>query len=1675
MPEAEGEVGVGAPITHDATRRVEIRDSRETVINAFNSAYSIFESCPEDKLTPQQQAARELIKDIREKTLDKGKASYLNRFESEDGEKFSQREYVPVDELILFLRDRVKSGELTAEDETEYKELEKILHRNSQEYYRGAEKKDYSRKMARITQESQRISSDSRLTKGNPHDDFLEAGRVLFGRRELIIPPSSTQPTPEPEPTPTSETTETTEAQPPTEGTSTTPLETTPEPETEEAAEPEPEPPEQVRREVMIVNRTLDVQKRARELADEQLRNEMRRGSFLNPLNWPRKIGLRIMEDFHRQRYIERASREMIANNNSYLSMDVVRNAAVDATHRLSEERQAGQAKIEQLRTGTLIEGQQTVEAQGELRTTIISEIIRPVVEGGITDQAQIQQRLREFVENHQDDLQVQAVFGRNANQFGRLAEYFATDLLETGEAIRGDLEAHRYSLDELDSLIQVRLANTSWAAETQVRLNTVDRAIAWAERHRLTGTLINPATIGAGFSIATFGLMRGLGFSARASQFIVPGAGLLPGALFAAARRNYDLKIDRASHQVERAYNMRIPQDARRREALEQLSYNTASVDQMINGGGQELLTGADRQSLEELLSQDLSEGQTSSREAVVRRITEIQSRLDFSSRERVDLVTYQSREQVEQGRLALINSVARSTQALRNSGMSNEEFQEIETRFTGQWNSRFTQNREQQDRAFAQYRLRNAAGAAVFGGVAGLAGGYALREAMERTGINPLGFAVERTSHAVSKFRELFRHEGQTQVGNYRFNVDANHNVNILDQNGGTIAHGSLGPDGNLHNVIAGDGLSRDMAQNFNTQLDQAGFVSQMHETTVISPSISDQVQEALAQHKPSFEVHQGNIDLLIQGQSGHVTIHDVITNTTLSGQASPDGTMAFPQADNPNIDLTAIHRDLTAAGFGVTEGHQTIDTAVNPIDHLLSTSPSELHTKGIIETDMTQKNWNFHVLRPDIVAATGEHTHNELTLHIGQGVDANGNWISDQKGLLNFGGDTKGDLIPSNLPGVPPMHDQVLDQLIANNGAIHHSDMVFVIDLNDGRQIMIGADNIGNAHLPQELFNPETGDIQGVKSIASAILEKDGHVLRAGSVLQDGTIPNGATVHSLASVALETPAPQPVPAEILNVTAPTAPGAPITHFSFDIIPPGESSEIPIIPFPWSPRHPLEPLGEPIVIPPPLPPTYYGGESLTEAQNWIATHPEAHRQYIKRRNPDGTETWVDTEGNPIVRDISKERKDIEKYLRDLELDDQSHYEMLQDLVTKVAPMKSETRVAINIPAWMEGKNLYRLLDQYTRQIDKEGHELNSNLYEINIIVNRKTGTASDNSVEEIERFKRDSVARGKNYNINYVDVEFNPPFNNVGNARRVITDLVLLRSLSRHSQGKPLYMESEDADLVNVDQRTVINLIDKLDQNPHLDAVRGIQDRLPEAMMKNDLLFLYRRVQDFKELLIRRGAYRPERNPNANYTWNRVITGGWNTGYTAQAYAMIGGYNPYQTKGEDMIMGERFSMTRGDGTTPNTEVVGKVSTRTDSSPRRYIYEVASGKAAYGPDFEDESVNQEIRDKTPEELMAKISNFARLNESNAETFARMLNSEYTFIKATTPNITEAQKVTGFVLSFLGLKKGDYEFKDESIEFKNWSNVQAALNNYRARHIAPRKEGERTSHKTSIS
>lgn len=461
-----------------------------------------------------------------------------------------------------------------------------------------------------------------------------------------------------------------------------------------------------------------------------------------------------------------------------------------------------------------------------------------------------------------------------------------------------------------------------------------------------------------------------------------------------------------------------------------------------------------------------------------------------------------------------------------------------------------------------------------------------------------------------------------------------------------------------------------------------------------------------------------------------------------------------------------------------------------------------------------------------------------------------------------------------------------------------------------------------------------------------------------------------------------------------------------------------------------------------------------YGSRRDLAQMRKWVVDMGGPHtRKQIK--DASGKEHWVEADGSPVMRSAERERKIIASYLNN-EFSGNPEYERkVANVASSLGPMSSNCRVSVNVPAWMEEDNLNRLLNQYIDQVDNKGNALDQSLFEINILVNRKKGTPEDKSVKVIENFIEEYARRhgGVRPVVHYANVEMEPEEANVGFVRKLLTDAVLQRSLDRDNQPQPLYIESEDADLMEVDKRTVFNLISKLDKNPHLDAVRGVEGRMSSIIKDNALLLMRRNAWEVFLFNVRQKRFRDPRNPNWNSFSNRVITGGWNSGYSAEAYAMIGGYEPARA-GEDISIGERISMMRGDGDYPNLETIGSVPTRTESSPRRFIDEIANKKSAY-EDFGDDGNEKAIRGMSLSDAMKRIDDYADITEDNKPTFENEAQMYYDWARGSTSTLGDARDVTRRIMRSVGYEEGDYVFDGDKIHIINWDNVKRNIEAYR--------------------
>lgn len=493
----------------------------------------------------------------------------------------------------------------------------------------------------------------------------------------------------------------------------------------------------------------------------------------------------------------------------------------------------------------------------------------------------------------------------------------------------------------------------------------------------------------------------------------------------------------------------------------------------------------------------------------------------------------------------------------------------------------------------------------------------------------------------------------------------------------------------------------------------------------------------------------------------------------------------------------------------------------------------------------------------------------------------------------------------------------------------------------------------------------------------------------------------------------------------------------------------------------------------------------------TYAEAREWIAENPGIHHpRHRVLRTPIGHEIWFDETDRPVQRDVARERTVIQTYLEGqyarspmYNSNFPSYEAYLQTLSASVAPMKDACRVSRNMPALGEGRYIYDAILHMSTQTDSAGNELDPDIWELNVFINRETG---DNTVSEIQRFIGDfNTARQtgssprKPVNIRFIDEEkFVPIHRNVGAARKVATDVAFYRSLQRFGQVEPLYIAPEEADLMHGDPNLVYNIMTRFDKNPYLDILRGLQDKSPEIMMQNDLLFLRKRVEDFsRELLTIRSYRSPDTNPNYHFRANRLRPNGMNTGFSAEAMALAGGYDDLAVVAENASLGERITMLRGDGTKPNLDVVRKLGTRAEASPRRLIVELITEQSAYDDGrFADEELSRLIKTADEATLLAQISPFARINAQNQARFEQVISAQ---IVRTARKAPDPVEFAHSMMFWLGFQRhpidrdsqqlpADYTVDDDGrIHVRNWSHVVEELDNYRARHTRERRPGER--------
>ncbi len=177
-------------LSPEPARRPE-RDTRESVLEAFEETYKFFSSAKDKDLSIDELIGREQIRKIKKDSLDQDRdytIVILQEPKIDPDLTFREHRTVPVDSLISFLTSKIDSETLPPKEKAKYIEYRGILARNSVPFLRSHRQDvDY-----RETEAEQQLVEVNEILKTLGKTDIVygkeKSHEDLEKRRDLIIP-----------------------------------------------------------------------------------------------------------------------------------------------------------------------------------------------------------------------------------------------------------------------------------------------------------------------------------------------------------------------------------------------------------------------------------------------------------------------------------------------------------------------------------------------------------------------------------------------------------------------------------------------------------------------------------------------------------------------------------------------------------------------------------------------------------------------------------------------------------------------------------------------------------------------------------------------------------------------------------------------------------------------------------------------------------------------------------------------------------------------------------------------------------------------------------------------------------------------------------------------------------------------------------------------------------------------------------------------------------------------------------------------------------------------------------------------------------------------------------------------------------------------------------------------
>ena len=297
--------------------------------------------------------------------------------------------------------------------------------------------------------------------------------------------------------------------------------------------------------------------------------------------------------------------------------------------------------------------------------------------------------------------------------------------------------------------------------------------------------------------------------------------------------------------------------------------------------------------------------------------------------------------------------------------------------------------------------------------------------------------------------------------------------------------------------------------------------------------------------------------------------------------------------------------------------------------------------------------------------------------------------------------------------------------------------------------------------------------------------------------------------------------------------------------------------------------------------------------------------------------------EEFVTRRSETLIRNPNAqldEEFEVASYLSKLDAQYRDKINALSLADTK--PLPKSVREIVTIIAYHEGPRIRHTLDTYV------GQDLGPNQFEIILLDNHPYDQDRDNTHIEVERFQKDNP----DVSVIYAHkVWQTTELATVGNARKYVFDIALVRMHARGKGTHETILISNDADTVDLDKNYLSAIKNEFQENSAVDAL-VTPTVVPLSTILKPNIYAALSLWDAIDDII------------ARHEPHNLI--GRSSAYRASIFAAVGGYNPNGKMAGDLETG--FLIADARCWDPRS-VIRLATTKHVTDPRRILESVAS------------------------------------------------------------------------------------------------------------------------------